>query len=258
MKKIILFLPALVFFFCATSCLNTDDEDNTTYYEAVATVSSNSDKPEFITDYGVTLVSTLSITSDTGEVFHNGQRVFVRFSYGDTINHAIKSYPIEIAEYGFMITSDFKTVEADSTNPYLDQSIYYIYRLYISGNYFNSLFYTYQTLTDLNTCELVRIKKNEHNAEGTSSPYLSFELRHNAEAVNYGYYKLRLYSYDLSPLIDEFPEADSLNIKVSWNASTGNIEYYDFVYRPVLPSVGMILKNVGMPFNMQLEGLLKP
>lgn len=258
MRKIFWILPALVLFLYTTSCTNWEDEDPISYYyEVIAFVSSNDAKPTFFTDFGTTLESSLSVTSDTGDVFHNGERVFLRFSYDDTTSHAANTYSIKIAEYAAVNISSFKTIKPDSIDPYFDQVLYHVYRLYITGNYFNSIVYTYQPLSDLNTCELVRVMKNENNEEATSFPTLNFELRHNAQAINYEFYKLRLYSYDLSPLIDEFPAADSIKLRLSWSESTGSDQSFDFVYHPV-PSVGLFLSDVKMPKWKRIEGLLKP
>jgi len=248
MKKIFWTLPALIVFFCTFSCNNVDeDEPSTISYEAIGYVTSNDAKPTFITDYGTTLVSSLAITSDTGDVFQNGQRVFLRFSYADTTNHEANKYSINISEYAQVSVSEIKTVKPDSINPYLNQSLYYVYRMYISGNFFNSILYTYKALTDLDALELVRVMESENNSEGSKFPTLRFELRHDAQAVNSGYYRLRLNSFNLLPLVEEFPQADSLNLRVEWSESSGSGQTYDFIYHPsdpsVTPSVGMVLKS---------------
>jgi len=258
MRKFFWILPLITIFILAQSCLNDDEETPVSYYETMAYVTSNINKPTFRTDFGTTLVNTMTITSDTDNVFNNGQRVFLRFTYGDTTNHAANSYPISIAEYAPVTVSSFKTLQPDSVNPYFDQALYHVYRFYISQNYFNTIFYTYQPLSSLNTCELVRILGSENNTEDATFPTLYFELRHNASAINYDYFKLRLFSYDLAPLIYEFSSADSIKIKLSWSESTALDQSYDFVYKPVIHPLGALAGDFQKPSNKKVEGMFKP
>lgn len=232
MKKYFWILPLITVFFLAQSCLKDDEEESVNYYETMAFVTIAGDKPSFMTDYGISLKSELSLASDTGDVFDLGQRVFMVFSYGDTLNLVNNVYPIIIKEYAPVTVSDFKTVKPDSVNPYYDQILYHVYRFYITQNYFNSIIYTYQPLTSINTCELIRVMENENNTPDSEFPTVNFEIRHNASAVNYDYYKLRLFSHDLSPLAVEFANADSIKLKLRWNESTSLNQTHEFIYKP--------------------------
>lgn len=232
MKKYFWILPLISVFFLAQSCLKDDDETPVNYYETMAFVTSAGDKPGFVTDYGLALKSELALDSDTGNIFGLGQRVFMVFSYGDTLNRVGNVYPVIIKEYAPVSLSDFKTVKPDSVIPYFDQVLYHVYRFYITQNYFNSIIYTYQPLTSLNTCELIRVMESESNTPESTYPTVNFELRHNASAVNYDYYKLRIFSYDLSPLASEFSNADSIKIKLNWDESTSLNKSHEFVYKP--------------------------
>lgn len=232
MKKYFWILPLISVFFLSQSCLKDEDETPVDYYETMAFVSIPGDKPVFVTDYGFKLKSELSLTSDTGNIFDLGQRVFMVFSYGDTLNRVDNEYPIIIKEYAPVTVSDFRTVKPDSVNPYFDQVLYHVYRFYITQNYFNSIIYTYQPLTSINTCELIRVMKEENNTPESTFPTVNFELRHNASAVNYDFYKLRIFSHDLSPLASEFANADSIKIKLNWDESTSLNQSHEFIYKP--------------------------
>ncbi len=233
MRNLRLLLPVLFIGFFAQSCLNDDDEPQIDYYETMAMVTSDGDKPSFETDFGIKLNSSMVLKSDTGKLFNVGDRVYLIFSYDDTTRNANKTYPITVKEYGPVTVSDFKTVQPDSVIPYFDQIIYHVYKYDITKNYFNSIIYTYQPLTSINSCELVRVLKNETNTPGSNFPTVNFELRHNASAVNYSFYKLRLNSYDLTPLAEEFSSADSIKINLKWSESTGLNQTYNFIYKPV-------------------------
>lgn len=220
-----------------TSCLNWgDDEEPVLYSEAIVFVKSGDDKPVFITDYNTTLCNTLNITSDTGKIFKPGDRFLIRFLFEDTTNHKPNEYNIKVADYSKVEVKDFTTILSDTANHFMSQPFFYTYRIYLSGNWFNSVVFTYTPLTSINSMVLLRSKHEEDNQSDSKFPTLIFSLIHNAQAVNTGFYDKRLNSFNLSPLIDEFPEADSIKIRLDWSEISLSNQQYDLIYHPVKQS----------------------
>lgn len=231
MKKLLLFVPA--FFVCLVfvSCLNTSKNDKTVYYEAMVNVTSNGTKPTFMTDNGTTLESSIAITSDTGTIFHNGDRVFITFSFDDTTSNTAKIYPVTVTSYALVKIKNLASVNQDSADSYYNQMLYSLYKAWISKDYFNLEVRTYMTDDNINTCDLLRIKDKDDNSN-TSCPSLYFELRHNVKSIYSNYNNLGFYSFDIASLKNEFPNADSIKIKLNWYDAVNGTDSYDFVYKP--------------------------
>lgn len=234
MKRFYLFLFVLIPAILMTSCINWGDEEEPVLYsEAIVNVKSGDAKPVFITDYNTTLSNTLNITSDTGKIFKPGDRFFIRFQFEDTTNHKPNEYNIKVVEYSKVEVKDFTTILSDTANHFMSQPFFYSYRIYLSGDWFNSVVYTYSPLTSANSMVLLRSKHEEDNQQDSKFPTIIVSLIHNAQAVNTGFYNMRLNSFPLAPLVQEFPYADSMRIRLSWNESSLSNQQYDLIYHPV-------------------------
>ncbi|MDP4276501.1 MAG: NigD-like C-terminal domain-containing protein [Bacteroidota bacterium] len=236
MKKIIRIIPVLFLAVYLSSCLNTDDDnDNKVYYQLFATVASNSTTPTFKTDDGSTLVSTGTVDSDSSKFYKVGDRIFIRFTLGDTTaSRTTKIYPITVVNYAKATVKDVQVVAADSADPYKNCNFYSLYALWLSADYMDVVVKTYISYNSLNTVELVRYKGQESNLQTDTVPAIHLEIRHNTPAVLKDSYVVRACSFDLSSLKTEFPNAVKFKLIVSWNDdNTYGSNSYQFTYTPV-------------------------
>lgn len=249
-------MPLIILVFGVCSCTNLDyEEDQTEYFEEIAVVTSAGYSPSFLTDYGLTLNCSNVLTSDT--FFNSGERVFVQFSYGDTIGHAPKVYPINLTNSWRVTIKDFVSLEPDSVDLFANTEFQSVYNLWFSGNYFNMIFGTFYATSSPNTCELIRMKESENNTSQDTAPSLFFELRHNVVTVNASRYNVKVYSFDLSPLNEEFPSATLFKINLKWvEAANSRFQSYDFEYEPDTTSVETIASihnQLMLPVSRRIE-----
>lgn len=224
------FIPAILM----SSCINWgDDEEPVLYSEAIVNVMAYDTNPVFKTDYNTYLKNSQAITSDTGKIFKPGDRFFIRFQFEDTTNHKPFEYNIKVVEYTKVEVKNITTILSDTANHFMSQPFFYTYRIYLSGDWFNSVVYTYSPLTSTNSMVLLRSKHEEDNQPDSKFPTLIFSLIHNAQAINTGFYNMRLNSFSLAPLVQEFPYADSMRIRLSWNEASLSNQQYDLIYHPV-------------------------
>jgi len=237
------------------SCLDMGDEDQTQYYLSWATVSSNDETPDFLADCDWTLNAS-NYFSDT--IFDVGDRAFIRFSFDDTTYNSDDTYPITLVNYYKATIKDFVTIEADSDDIYEEQDFYTIINIDISKGYLNAAICPYESYSTVNTIELVRFKGDEPGSQAVDTPTVYMELRHNTAAVNTNYYYVKAFCFDLSPLKDEFPDAEAFKIHFACNVNTsgdieGNIYYYP---EDTTQVSGVPKRQVLMPF--QPGGLIPP
>ena len=232
MNRCILALSLMALMFASVSCTDFKESDSVIYFETIASVTTAGDYPSFKTDEGNTLNCSNIIETDTGSVLKVGERIYIYYTLGDTTGHVSKTYPIQLYRFGKAKVKDFATVKKDSIDPYDNQQIKSIYRFWIGGDYFNMMFYTYSPVTSINSCELVRMMKNEDNTASDTVPEVSLELRHNTSAINYLSYNLNIFCFDLSPFITDFPVATKIKINLKWVDVNNGSQTYNFVYVP--------------------------
>ena len=197
-----------------SSCVNLGDDNNVVRdYMCMVTVTTGGVSPVFQLDEGSLLTSETTQPADT---FVIGERYFIDFLLGDTINHGVGTYPIRLVGYGKTVIKNMIELPKDSTDKWGNKPITYLYPSF-SGHYFNAFFASYAGISDPNTFEFIRMKVDEHTTPTDTVPNLFFQLRHNVEYVSTGYVFDRYYSFDLSGLSTEFPNARKFKIKVSWN-----------------------------------------
>lgn len=233
MKKLIFVLPLMALILATISCNNFDDKEETKYYETMGTVLTGGDYPSFRTDNGVLLNCSTIVKTDS--VFTPGERYYLYYTIGDTTTHAPKTYPIELHSFGRAIVKNFAVIEKDSSDIYYDQPLRNIYNFWISGNYINMMFYPFFPLTSQNSYELVRYKGKENTVGSDAEPVLYFEFRHHTSGIASNY-TLRLVSFDLSPLVSEYPSATKFKIKLAWRDTQYGFQDYEFSYVPYDPS----------------------
>jgi NigD-like C-terminal beta sandwich domain len=213
-----------------TSCLKDEDVDNTEYLYEMAFVTRTGFSPSFTTDEGKILNCQMDLPSDT--LFKLGDRVFLTYSWGDTLNHVAKSYPINLKSYNNVVLKNPFTLQPDSVDLFYNQPIINIDRYGISGNYLNIIFYTYYSALPPNSCELVRYKSQESVTPGDSMD-IYFEIKHNTPSVFANYFTLRLLSYNLNSLVSEFPHVKLFKLNVVWTESKDGKKSLDCDFFPL-------------------------
>jgi len=229
MKKWISVLATALMAFAFTSCFNLDDgSPYVRDYKCMATVTTGGVNPVFCRDNGVFLTPEDAQPADTFQV---GERYFLHFIYGDTINHTANSYPVVFYRYGKTTIKDLEILPKDSTDKWEDQPVT-IYDIWYSGQYCNFFFASYAGMTTPNTFELVRIKESESTTPTDTVPKLNFELRHNVASIFTAIYYLRFLSFNLSSLSTEFPNAKRFAINLSWKEMNKGTLTFPGIYTP--------------------------
>jgi hypothetical protein len=214
MKKRISILATALLAIALTSCMNLGDDTKVVRdYMCMVTVSTGGASPVFQMDEGPFLSSETTLPTDT---FIVGERYFIDFIFGDTVNHADNTYPIRVASYGKTTIKSMIELPKDSTDRWGSKPIAYVYPSF-SGHYFNAFFSSYAGISDPNSFEFIRMKVDEHTTPTDTVPSLFFQLRHNADYVSTALIYYRFYSFDLSSLTTDFPNAHKFKIKVSWD-----------------------------------------
>ena len=213
MKKWISILATAMMAFAFSSCLNLDD--NNEYipeYWCMATVTTAGVNPVFQMDEGSFLIPNKAQPADT---FALGERYYVHFIMGDTINHPVKTYPIEVYHYYKTTLKNLEVLPKDSIDRWEEMPIS-MSELWYSGHYCNFYFISYRGDGTPNTFELIRMKKNENTTPTDTAPNLFFELRHNVKTNSSNVLYKRFYSFDMSSLTVDFPNAVKFNLNIRW------------------------------------------
>lgn len=231
MKRWISVLATALLTFAFSSCLNMDD--GTSYvreYGLMGTVVSGGAHPVFHMEEGFSVTTTNVVPEDT---FAVGERYYLHYILDDTTNHVANLYPIKLFQYGKTTTKPLAVLPKDSTDRWKNQPIG-MSGIWYSGNYCNLVFNAYVGLGTPNTIELIRIMDDENTTPTDTAPKLYFELRDNVP--NYSSYNsfYRFYSFDLSSLETDFPNAVKYNITLKWNEEGRGAMTYKQDYIPNL------------------------
>ncbi|HET9570832.1 MAG TPA: NigD-like C-terminal domain-containing protein [Bacteroidales bacterium] len=229
MKRRIYVLAMACLAFALTSCLNQGDDSNVKPdYICMVNVTTGGVNPVFQMDGGSFLTPDATMPADTFQV---GERYFIDFYLGDSTNHTPGTYPISLIRYNKTIVKNMIELQKDSVDLWGNKPIGNLYPSF-SGHYFNAFFVSYAGLTTPNTFEFIRMKADEHTSPTDTVPNLSFHLRHNVESVATGMVYYRIYSFDVSSLTTEFPNAYKFKIKVSWDDANFGWSNYTQYYIP--------------------------
>jgi hypothetical protein len=229
MKKGFLVVATALLAFAFSSCLNLGD--NTDYvqdYVFMGTVTTGGVNPVFLLDEGFSVTPEASMPADT---FVVGERYYLHFILGDTTNHAPKLYPIKFYRYGKTDIKSLIVLPKDSTDKWKNQPVS-MANIWYSSHYCNFFFVSFAGIGTPNTFELIRMKENENTTPTDTVPKLVFELRHNVPGYSSAYSYLRFYSFDLSSLQTDFPNAYKFNISVKWNDYVYGTQSYAKYYIP--------------------------
>lgn len=214
MKKWVSVLATALMAFAFTSCFNLGDgTDYIPEYWCMATVTAGGVNPVFQMDEGFYLTPESAQPADT---FTVGERYYLYFAMGDTINHPANTFPINFYRYSKTTIKSLVVLPKDSADNWEDMPIT-VSDIWYSGHYCNIFFQSYSGVGTPNTFELIRFKENENTTPTDTIPKLLFELRHNVAANSYGALFYRFYSFDLNSLTTDFPNAVRFNIKISWS-----------------------------------------
>jgi len=242
MKKRISVLATALMAIAMTSCMNLgNDTEVVRDYMCMVTVTTGGTSPIFQMDEGPILTSETTQPADT---FVIGERYFIDFLLGDTINHGVGTYPVRLIRYGKTVIKNMIELPKDSTDRWGNKPIAYLYPSF-SGHYFNAFFASYAGISTPNTFEFIRMKVDEHTTPTDTVPNLFFQLRHNVDFVSNGIAYYRFYSFDVSNLSTEFPNAHKFKIKVSWqDANTGWSNYTQYyIPNKLLPFPSLLSVN---------------
>jgi len=222
MKKGFLVLATAIMVFAFTSCLDLNSDNNyVKAFRCMVTVTTGGVNPVFQIDNGPFLTQETAVPADT---FVVGERYCLYYVLGDTVNHPVNSYPIDLYQYVKTILKNPVVLPKDSTNKWEDQPII-DFSAQFTGHYLNAFFISYAGLSTPNTFELIRLKEDETALVTDTFPKLYFALRHNVAVISSSYTIYQYYSYDLSSLTTEFPNATKFQINLSWNdAGLGTME----------------------------------
>ncbi len=238
MKKWIFLLALALLPIAFTSCLNLDDGSKfVPEYWWMATVTTGGVNPVLQMDEGFFLTPDKAQPADT---FSIGERYFLYFVMGDTINHPVNSFPIKLYKYNKVTIKALEVLPKDSIDRWGDLPIEFS-NLSYSGHYCNFVFRSFQGNGTPNTFELIRIKGNENTTPTDTVPKLYFELRHNVAASGSSVLNYRYYSFDLSSLETDFPNAVRFNIIISWSEIGRGIWSSNNYYVPDLMATGASL-----------------
>jgi hypothetical protein len=226
MKKWTLVSALIILSFSLTSCFKTEDDSSSYNVMATLVTADSYDYPSFKVDAEYTLNSTNKITAESG-FFEEKGRYYLSFTFGDTTNQVLKTYPIKIKKIWKSTIKDFVTVDQDATDTYKNCGIQALYLASVRNNYVDMIFNTYTSTGTKDDYELVRMKGYEDNNSQDIMPTIYFELRHNVVGIDTTGYNSRIASFDISSLITEFPLATSFNIDLKWYTygASGQTEY---------------------------------
>lgn len=242
MKKWISVLATALMAFALTSCFNLNDgTPNIPEWYCMATVTTGGVNPVFQMDEGFYLTPESAQPADT---FTVGERYYLSFVMGDTINHPVNNYPVNLYRYGKTSIKTLLVLPKDSTDVWGNMPVI-MYDFWYSGHYCNFFFKSFAGVGTTNTFELIRIKENENTTPTDTVPKLFFELRHNAAANAFGALDYRFYSFDLDSLATDFPNAVKFNIKISWSETgKGTLSSTnDYIPHQTLSSASLLLAN---------------
>lgn len=212
-----------------SSCLNVNDgTDYVQDYVFMGTVTTGGVNPVFLLDEGYSVTPEAAMPADT---FTVGERYYLHFILGDTTNHTPGIYPIKFYRYGKAEIKSMIELPKDSTDRWKDQPVS-MANIWYSSHYCNFFFISFAGIGSPNTFELIRIKDNESTTPTDTVPKLYFELRHNVPGYSSAYSYFRFYSFDLSSLQTDFPNAVKFNIHLKWNDYTYGTQTYTRIYIP--------------------------
>lgn len=228
MKKLFSVLATALLAFAVSSCMKWDDTEYVQDYAFMGTVTTGGVNPVFLLDEGFSVTPETAMPADT---FTVGERYYLHFVLGDTTNHPANVYPINFYRYGKTVIKSLEVLQKDSTDRWKDQPLSMV-NFWFSGHYCNFFFVSYNGMGTPNTFELVRMMDSENTTPTDTVPKLVFELRHNVPNYSSYYSFLKFYSFDLTSLQTDFPNAVKFNINLKWNEYGYGTQTYAKIYIP--------------------------
>lgn len=231
MKHVLYAIVAVILLVGFQACWDVDEGENVVLYDAMVFVKDNQPNTVFETDLGDSLRSNNALWTGATAPYKAGDRLFIRFSIDDTTQSRSNFYPVTVYSYTKVEMESYFTLWPDSASPFESSPFYSTSIVHVTGDFLNVIAQTYQVYGDSNSVNLIYHKAFD-SMDANGNPSLSLELVHNAAGVYTGYYFSRFYSYDLSRLRLEFPEADTIKFELKWiESATGN-NRANFVYVP--------------------------
>lgn len=191
-------------FVCASCHWLKDDDKIPVYYEAMVTVESL-DKPSFRTDAGHLFLSETSISlNDSVDV---NDRLWLYFSITDSVSETESR--IQIYSYAIVDIKEMFCVENQKSDTLISSNpLRQLNRCWISNDYLNIIFNQYSSIGE-SRFELIRnLQKEDSNKD-----YISLELRHDADRIDWNWYGTQMISYSLLPLKEKYASQDTITIQ---------------------------------------------
>jgi hypothetical protein len=230
-KSLSVFVLTLVLL---SSCINLNEEETTKYKYNLVTVSQGGVNPKFLVDDSVYLVPNSAMPADSFQV---GERYYIYYLLGDTLNHSINQYPISLHQFGKANVQNFKVYDENNDDIWYNSPISEIGSSWFTSNCWNIIFSSFLGVTTPNTYELVRNKFLESTEPTDTVPVLYFELRHNVSSYTLAATRDQLVCFDLDTLTQEYPQAKRFKMYLRWNLVNNGITYYESTYSPHVSSL---------------------
>lgn len=224
MKKIHLWLPALMLVMGMSSCLNEDDSLNGPYRSWV-TVYQNDGLLTLKTDRGI----FLDVENPLGDSsqYEVGDRANVLYTLVDAAHTNGSTYDVVMNEYHKALVKPFVH---DTDGVFRDEPLAKFSAGIVSENYLNVFVKTYDSNESVNSLELVRYAEEETHLDTDSLPVIRVRLQHNVASVKTTT-TTQAVCFNLSHLRTEFPNKNGYILRFSWKSSTDEQEY-DLRYDP--------------------------
>jgi len=201
------------------------DEPDLVYYESMASVQSIKAN-NVIFKSNPSLYFTSQDGFDLDDSIAEGDRVWLYFTLVDSVSPTM--YNIHIYSYAEVDTRPFYQLEKIASDTILSQTIHQLQKCWISDNYLNVIFYAYVSIPPNSSFELVRDMMREDTL--SAKPKIYLDLRHNAASVSPYWYNLKMMSFDLRPIREQYAGRDTIAVQFSY--TLGTKQHVNFYYLP--------------------------
>ncbi len=202
-----------------------ENKPDSVYYESMANVQSIKTN-NVIFKSNPSLYFTSQDGFDLDDSIAEGDRVWLYFTLVDSVSPSM--YNIHIYSYSEVDTRPFYQLEKGANDTILSQNLHQLQKCWISDNYLNVIFYAYASISPNSSFELVREMIREDTS--ASKPKIYLDLRHNTASVTPYWYNLKMMSFDLRPIREQYAGQDTISVQFSYTLS--DRQHVNFYYLP--------------------------